>query len=316
MVSHIGLVYVFIAVITWGMSSIGYKLALGTKGTVERDPITSLAFRYFIVSLVLTPIMIFFVDIQALFALNQEIRMNYGIFATLSALFDIFAHAAYFMALRHLDSSRVYPFITFQMLLTYPFAILVFNESIPRFLWLSALLIILGVVSVSKPDHKDKGFENITDEQKKSHFRKGIMYGLLTGTFFALFYLSMAMQNRIVDLGEWENNYARLIISCIILWTYLFIKRKHIPKKSHPEYKAQLKSYITVGLFACLSAGIGDAVYQMGIAENGAAISITIASIAPLLNQLFAILFLKEKFRPRFLVGVILIVIANILVVL
>ena len=125
----------------------------------------------------------------------------------------------------------------------------------------------------------------------------------------------MAMQNK-VGLGEWESNYSRLFLSCAMIWVFLSIRPKHIPKKSHPEYKSQLKSYITIGLFACFSAGIGDAVYQMGVSRNGAAISITIASIAPLLNQLFAIVFLKEKFRPRFLIGVAFIVVANILVVL
>jgi drug/metabolite transporter (DMT)-like permease len=288
---------------------------LGSKTTVNRDPITSLGFRNLIVLLFLTPILPIIGDFQGLFTLPSEIRAEYWTYAFLSGLADLLGHACYFYALRHLDSSRVYPFISFQMIITYPIAIYVFGEILPRFLWLAASLIIIGVGFVGKPDSKDKGLETLTAEQKREHYAKGIFFGLATGAFFALFYLSMTMQNQIWQ-GEWEANYARLLMSAPVIWTIILLQPKHHPHKDTPEARQQLKAYLMTGAFACLSAGIGDAVYQMGVKENGSAVSITIASISPLINQLLAILLLKEKFRPRFLIGVLCIVLGNILVIL
>src|SRR6056297_2547270 len=108
MVSILGLAFVFIAVITWGMSSVGYKLALGTKGSSDRDPITSLAFRYLVVTAVLTPFIFIFTNMKGVFSLGSNVRGEYWLYAFLAGLFDILGHGAYFMALRHLDSSRVY----------------------------------------------------------------------------------------------------------------------------------------------------------------------------------------------------------------
>ena len=315
MTNAIGVVWVLIAITTWGVSSIGYKKGMGNKASADRDPVTSLAFRYIIVTLALTPFVFLLWDFSGLFELPEKERNTYIIFALLSGLFDIVGHGTYFFALRHLDSSRVYPLINFQMIFTFPIAIYIFGEAIPRFLWLSVILIVLGVTIIGKPDNKDAGFEGLSEIEKKKHHKTGVIFGLLTGLFFALFYLSMAQQNKIW-YGEWESNYARLALSSIMIWVYVLLRPKHLPKKNHLEYKDQMRSYIMIGFFAILSAGIGDAVYQMGVTENGSAISITLASLAPLINQFLAILFLKEKFRPRFLVGVIFIILGNILILL
>lgn len=313
MVSSSGYVMVFIAVLTWAFASIGYKLALGTKGSVERDPITSLAFRNTVVAIFLLGLLPFFGNIYGVFNLSPELAIQYWIYACMTGLTDLLGHACYFIALRHLDSSRVYPFINFQMLLTYPLAIFLLGEEIPQFLWLAAILIIIGVIFVGSPDNKDRGFDRLSLEERRSHAVIGIFFGLGTGAFFALFYLSMAMQNRIYQ-GEFESNLTRMVISVFIIWIFLFVRPKHLPKLRTSEDKIKMKNYLLTGVFACLSAGIGDAIYQIGVRENGASISITIASTAPLFNQLLAILLLKEKFRPRFLIGVLFIVIGNILV--
>jgi drug/metabolite transporter (DMT)-like permease len=315
MVSVLGLLMVFIAVSTWGLSSVGYKLALGTKGTVERDPITSLGFRNLIVLLFLTPLLPFLGDMTGLFTLPADIRGEYWFFAFTSGLADLVGHACYFYALRYLDSSRVYPFVNFQMVMTYPIAIYVFGEAVPAWLWLASILIIVGVSFVGKPDSKDRGLEKLSGEQRREHYIKGSTFGLLTGACFAMFYLSMTVQGRIWG-GEWESNYSRLLMSVITIWIYIAVRPKHHPHFTTPEQKNQVKAYVMTGLFACLSAGIGDAVYQIGVQKNGSAISITIASIAPLINQFLAILLLKEKFRPRFLIGVLCIIVGNILVIL
>jgi drug/metabolite transporter (DMT)-like permease len=309
-----GIAMVLIAVLTWAFASIGYKLALGTKGSVERDPITSLAFRNTVVAIFLLILIPFIGNISAVFTLSSDLAIQYWIYASLAGLTDLLGHACYFNALRHLDSSRVYPFLNFQMLMTYPIAIFLLGEAVPRFLWLAALLIIIGVMFVGSPDNKDRGFDKLNVEERRSHTLKGIIFGISTGAFFALFYLSMAMENRVFQ-GEFESNFTRMVISVIMIWFFLLIRPQHLPKLRTLEDKAKIKSYLLTGAFACLSAGIGDAVYQMGVRENGASVSITIASTAPLFNQLLAILILKEKFRPRFLIGVMFIVIGNILVI-
>lgn len=306
---------VLVAVFTWAASSIGYKFAMGTEGNTEKNPVTCIAFRNTTVAIFLLIFLPFFSNMGEIYNLSSDQARSYWTWAFIAAMGDIMGHFFYFNALKHLDSSRIYPLINFQMLFTFPISIFILKEPIPQYLWLSALLIGIGVFLIMNPDNKDKGIEGFSEEEKAKHLKKGICFGILTGMFYAFFYLAMAMQNR-VYYGVYESNFSRMVVSVAILWGFMLIRPKHLPRFDTPEDKHRAKSYLIAGLFAVFSAGIGDATYQIGVKENGASVSITIASAAPLLNQVFSIAFLKEKFRYLFLIGVIFIVIGNILVIL
>lgn len=291
MISVSGILIVIAAMSCWAVAGIGFKFAMGSDGMEDRDPITSLVIRASIITLFLFVMTLLIGDIDVLFSMDPEIRMRYWIFATLAAICSTLGDICYFFALRFLDSSRVYPLINTQMLFTYP------------------------VIFVSNPDSKDRGMQNFNQQQKKKRYTKGIFLGMLTGFFWSMIYINMAVQNQIYH-APLESNFAHLIVYTIIIWIIVIIRPKHFPKFNlSSKNKEKMKAYLITGFFGIISAGIGDWIYQIGIIENGVAISITIASTTPLVNQILAIIILKEKFRKQLIIGVTLIVIANILII-
>ena len=116
--------------------------------------------------------------------------------------------------------------------------------------------------------------------------------------------------------GPFTQNSFRVLTFLIILWFYMLASKKHIPRFGTQEEKQSIKNYLIIGIMGAISMGICDGLYQIGVSLNGSAISIVIASNAPLINQLFGVLLLKEKFRARFIIGVIIIILANILIIL
>jgi drug/metabolite transporter (DMT)-like permease len=309
-----GIGMVLIAITTWATSSIAYKAALGNQGSVERDPISSVGVRVLIITCGMVFLTLIFGDITAIFTLDKEIRTEYWIYTLLGAFFSVCGDFCYFHAARCIDISRIYPLINCQMLFTYPISYYVFHEVIPPMIFLSATLIILGVMFVGNPDSDDKGMDMHSPEDKKKYHRRGVILGILTGFFFAMIYISMALQNR-VWYGTVESNFGRMLLYSVLTWTYILLTRKHIPWRNTPEKKEAFRAYCMMGFFGIFSAGIGDWIYQIGVKENGTAVSITIASAAPLINQFLAIIFLKEKFRYKFLIGALLIIIGNILII-
>lgn len=309
-----GYFLVFGAVSSWAFASVGYKYSLGSFGTVKRDPIASIGVRILIIVAVMTVLMLFFGDFQGLIQMDSTIRTHYWFLAFLAGLFTVIGDICYFVALRYIDSSRIYPLINCQMLFTYPLAYYFFEEQIPPLMWVAAGLMILGVFFIQDSKTKDKGMENIPPEEQRKKLTIGVLLGILLGFFFAIQYILLHMQE-LIWVGSLECNYTRLICYTAIIWPYLLFSKTHRPSMATPEGKEQVRAYALMGIIGSLSLGVGDSVYQLGLKEVGASTAITIASTSPILNQIFAIAFLKEKFRPRFLIAVILIVIGNILVI-
>jgi drug/metabolite transporter (DMT)-like permease len=314
MVNTFGVIIVFIAMLTWAISSVGYKFTLGSVGTSETDPISSLAIRILMVFLVVFLINLTFDNITPIFELNDSIRTNYWLMALLSAALLLCGDITYFFAFRYIDSSRVFPLTNTQTIFTFPFAYFFFGEPIHVSMWISAGLMIVGVFFMGSPDSKDKGMEKFSSAQQKRNRIFGICLGILTGFFFATQYLTINEMN-ILFYNPFANNLTCIFIYFVVFWSFILINRKHIPHIHKGDSISEFKSYIYTGLFGSLAFGIGDALYQYGAIANGNSLSIIIASGSPVFNQLFAILFLKEKFRPLFLIGVICIVVANIIVI-
>lgn len=318
MVNIIGGLYCLFAVITWSIASIVYKSAMGSvglEGKEKRDPIASLGVRVLIIGIFITAISMIFGDFSSFFSMNSEDGMRYLIITIILGAVTLFGDVCYFNALRYLDVSRIYPLINTQSLFTIPLAYYFFSEDIPSLMWLSSLLMIGGVLFVGgKNDSQDKGMSNIAVNTQKKNYIKGIMGGIGTGFSFGVQYVLMNMLMRIAG-GALECNVARTDMYAIMLWIYILITKKHIPRRRTESEKIAFRDYVYTGLVGILSFGIGDSVYQLGVALNGASISIIIASSAPIFNQILSIAILKEKFRKNFLIGVICIVIGNILVI-
>lgn len=317
MFSLFGFFMVLLAVLFWAGSSVGYKYSLGSVGSAEtksRDPISSMVIRISILIVTLLIMVLAFGNLPSLFTMNSDDTIHWWIVTILAGIFTVLGDLCYFFALRFLDSSRVYPMINTQILFTFPFAYLLFHEDITPMIWLAAAFMICGVFFIRKPDSKDKGMENLSPEVKRRNHILGISLGIGTGFFFALIFLMMREQN-VIHYGILEGNLGRTLVYAVIIWTFALIRRKHIPRLKSEVEKINFKAYLIMGLFGILSFAFGDSIYQLGVKANGNAISIIIASSAPILNQVFSIAFLKEKFRPNFLIGVAFIVIGNILAI-
>jgi len=317
--NFLGGLFVLIAVLTWSIASIVYKSVLGSVGDQKkysRDPLASLGIRILILSAFILLYNLSLGNINKMFiTMNTEQMTLYFYITILCGFLTAIGDICYFFALRYLDASRVYPLINTQTLFTIPFAYYFFNEQIPALMWISSFLMIIGVLFVGgTQDSKDKGMENLSKQQIKRNYIKGISCGIGTGFCFGTQYLAMTALNRIY-FGVMEANMARVVSYAIILWIILLLKPNHIPRIRNDVEKKSFKSYILTGLIGIFSFGIGDAVYQLGVSLNGAQTSIIIASSAPIFNQAFSILVLKEKLRKNFLLGVFCIIVGNILVV-
>jgi drug/metabolite transporter (DMT)-like permease len=318
----LGIGVVLAAAIIWAFASTGYKFALGSAGTEVRDPITSMSVRIIPVDIFITLVVLILAQLPVIFTFPLKESLMYWSLGIANGAMTLVGDICYFNALRYLDSSRVYPLINIQVLFTYPLAYYFFQEKIPPYLWVAGILMILGVLLISREDNKDRGMENRSaEDQRKTHI-VGVILALAVGLFFALQYLFLAAQIRMTASlnlpvgGVFDANFTRLISYGAILWGYLLISRRHLPKWGTPEEKEQLKAYGIMGVIGALGLGIGDSIYQIGVIQGGNALSITISANSPLFNQFFARVLLKEKFRKFFLYGVIAIVIANILVIL
>ena len=63
-----------------------------------------------------------------------------------------------------------------------------------------------------------------------------------------------------------------------------------------------------------LSLGLADSLFYKAAEINGLILTSTITASTPLVQQIFSIIFLKEKFRKRFLIACMLIIIGNYII--
>jgi drug/metabolite transporter (DMT)-like permease len=315
MVNWLGIGLVFIAMFVWGASSNVYKFALGNQSDVKGDPISALSVRIIIVFLVVFTTALIFENPFGVFQMEKEEMWRYLGIGALSGVLTILGDICYFKTLQLLDSCRVYPLVNTQALFTFPLAALLFNDEITIFIWISGALMIIGVLFFGNRDNMDKGVDTLDEGKRKRTYIIGFFAGLTVGFFYATQYITMTLAQSYYQ-GAFTQNSVRVLTFLVVLWSYMLITKKHIPKFSTPQDKAAMKSYLIIGIMGGFSMGICDGLYQIGVAMNNSSISIVIASNAPLVNQFFGVLLLKEKFRPKFLIGVLLIIFANILVII
>jgi drug/metabolite transporter (DMT)-like permease len=315
MVNWFGIALVFFVMFIWGASSNVYKYALGDQSDIKGDPISALSIRIIFVFLAVFLTALIFENPFSIFLMDSEALRNYLLICALSGILTILGDICYFKALQLLDSCRIYPLVNTQALFTFPLAAFFFGEQITLLIWISGALMIIGVLFFGSTDNLDKGIATLDENKRKKTYLIGFFAGLTVGFFYATQYITMTLARNYYP-GPFTQNSFRVFTFLVILWTYMLATKKHIPRFNTPEGKQSIKNYLIIGIMGAISMGICDGLYQIGVTLNGSAVSIVIASNAPLVNQLFGVLLLKEKFRPRFIIGVIIIIFANILVIL
>ena len=79
--------------------------------------------------------------------------------------------------------------------------------------------------------------------------------------------------------------------------------------------RKNIKFFIFVGIAGALSLGLADTLFYKAAEINGLVLTSTFTANTPMVQQIFSILILKEKFRKRFIVAVGLIIIGNYIII-
>ncbi len=95
----------------------------------------------------------------------------------------------------------------------------------------------------------------------------------------------------------------------------LGINQKEYYSGFKKENRDRRKYFIYIGIAGILSLGFADAIYIKAAEINGLVLTSIFTANTPMVQLLLSILILKEKFRKRFLIAVLLIIIGNYIII-
>ena len=302
------------AIFTWALASLVYKAGLGKtnlKGTLLFR-LCCVAIFTFILSLILGSYLIFS-------SLKNDDLIIYLVACLISGLTVTVGDLLYFKALKKIDVSRAYPIIQLSLIFVYPFAFFLFGEELTLSIFLGGMMILSGVFLLSKKDKVEKLEEDFEDsiqsnknEKPKEEIFIGVILSIGTAFLWALAIVSFH-QARIISHDVYITNFLRIIFATsFIAILGLFKREYYIGFKKEERYN--LKHYGYIGIAGALSLGFADSLFYEAAGINGLILTSTLTASTPLVQQIFSIVLLKEKFRKRFLVAVCLIIIGNYLI--
>ncbi len=134
-----------------------------------------------------------------------------------------------------------------------------------------------------------------------------------TSFFWALAIVSFN-QARIITNDVFTTNFFRVLFAMIFIGMLGIFQRDYYSgfKKNN---RKNLKYFIYIGIAGILSLGFADSLFYKAAEINGLIFTSTITASTPLIQQLASVLILKEKFRKRFLIAVILIILGNYIII-
>ncbi|MFW9942925.1 MAG: DMT family transporter, partial [Candidatus Thorarchaeota archaeon] len=219
----------------------------------------------------------------------------------------------YYMSLKKIDASRAYPLVQLSLIFIFPFSILLFGEELKVSIILGGILFLSSVFILSS---KDKLEKNELNEKVKDHKHEVVIIGVLLALSAAFLWAIAILsfnQARIISDDVFVTNFLRVFISCIIFCPLgLFYPVYYSGFKK--ENRKHLKFFIYIGIAGIMSLGFADTLYYKAAEINGLILTSVISINTPILNQIFSIIFLKEKFRKRFFIALCLIIGGNYIV--
>lgn len=314
MAELIGYLLTIDAIFTWALASLVYKAGLG-----KTNPKGTLLFRLCCVS-IFTFIISLILGSYLFFSNLKDDELIIFLFACLiSGLTVTIGDLLYFNALKKIDVSRAYPIIQLSLIFVYPFAFFLFGEELTLSIFLGGMLILSGVFLLSK---KDKDEDQEMDQREPSPNNKkgensedvfiGVVLAIGTAFLWALAIVSFH-QARIVSHDVYVTNFLRVIFATVfVAMLGLFKREYYIGFKK--EERHNLKYYGYIGIAGSLSLGLADSLFYEAAGINGLILTSSITASTPMVQQIFSILFLKEKFRKRFLIAVCLIIFGNYMI--
>ncbi|MFO7794599.1 MAG: DMT family transporter [Promethearchaeia archaeon] len=318
MAELIGYLLALNAIITWGLASLVYKFGLG-----KTEAKANLFFRLVIVSFATFIFSLFFGDYLFLTNLNNQDLLWYLLMCILSGVSVTIGDLLYFFALKKIDASRAYPLTQLSLVFVYPLAFIFFQEQITSSILIGGLLILSSVFFLSKKDKpKESAFYEVNENQKKEKDEEdeiisrelllGVIMAVATAFFWALAIVSFN-QARIYSNEVFTTNFIRVLFGMIMIGILgLFDHDFFLGFKK--QNRKNLKYFLYIGIAGSLSLGLADSFFYKAAEINGLVLTSTITANTPMVQQIFSLTLLKEKFRKRFVVAIALIIVGNYII--
>ncbi|TKJ18333.1 MAG: hypothetical protein CEE43_18295 [Promethearchaeota archaeon Loki_b32] len=301
----IGYILTLDAIFTWALASLVYKWGLG-----KTEPKANLFFRLCCTSLGTFIFSLIFGNYLILRNLNNSEVLAYLIACLISGLSVTIGDLLYYMSLKKIDASRTYPLVQISLLFVIFFSIFLFNEEITCSIVLGGTLILSSVFILSIRDKSEKiNVKRSLKERISEDLIIGVLLAIGTAFFWAIAYVSFN-QARILTGDVFISNFFRVGFGMIAIAVLGIFQREYYAgfKK---ENRINLKYFLYIGIAGMLSLGFADAIYIKAAEINGLILTSTFTANTPMVQQILSILILKEKFRKRFIVAIILIIIGN-----
>ncbi|TFG19036.1 MAG: DMT family transporter [Promethearchaeota archaeon] len=305
MAELIGYILAIDAIITWALASLVYK-----KGLDKTDPKGTLLFRLCCVSLFTLIISMIIGNFLIFYTLERNELIFYLIMCLMSGLTVTIGDMCYFISLKKIDASRAYPLTQLSLIFVYPFSIIFFGEELTFSIIIGGSLILSSVFLLSKKDKED--IEEVGAEKDSENVLVGILLAIGTAFFWALAIVSFH-QARIISGDVFVTNFIRIIFATISISILGIFKREYYSGFKW-ENREELKYNAFMGIAGSLSLGLADSLFYQAAEINGLILTSTITANTPMVQQIFSIAFLKEKFRKRFLIACMLIIIGNYII--
>ena len=312
----IGYVLAIDAIITWSLASLVYK-----AGLEKTNPKATLLFRLCCVSIGTLLFSLFFALNFWIFisssGLNRSELTGYLIACLISGLSVTIGDLTYFLALKKIDASRAFPITQLSLVFVYPVAYFMFGEEITISILIGGFLILSSVFFLSAKDKPEQD-ENIFNKEDKGEDSKedvtiGIALSLISAFLWAISIIAFH-QARIISGDVFVTNFIRIIFATAIIAVVGIFQREYY-LGFRKEERENLRYYLFIGLAGSLSLGLADSLFYKAAEINGLILTSAITASTPVVQQVFSIAILKEKFRKKFIIALILIILGNYIII-
>ncbi len=308
MVEFIGLVFTIYAIFAWAIASIVYK-----TGLEKTEPKANLFFRLCCVSIGALLFSIFFGNYLIFSSLSNSELVSYLITCLLSGLSVTIGDLLYYFSLEKIDASRAYPLVQLSLIFIFPFSIFLFGEDLKLSVLLGGFLFLISVFILSSKDKNEKveSIGGLKKIESKNVFI-GVLFAVGAAFLWAVAILSFN-QARIISGDVFVTNFLRVVMAAILFLLVGMFQPVYFSgfKK---ENRGNLKYFIFIGIAGILSLGFADTLFYKAAEINGLIITSTFTVNTPMVQQIFSILILKERFRKRFIFAVGLMILGSYII--
>lgn len=306
----IGFILTIDAIFTWAIASLVYKWGLG-----RTQPKANIFFRLCCVSLSTFIIALFFGNILFLSNLDSTGIMLFLLTSIISGLSVTIGDLFYYKSLKKIDASRAYPLTQLSLIFVYPFSFIIFQEVVTPSILLGGLLILSSVFILSTKDKAEKAsnLKRSLKDRISEDLIIGVLFAIATAFFWAISYVSFNQVRELIG-DIFYANFIRIFFATITI-AILGLFQKDYYYGFRKENRKYIKYFLSIGIAGCLSLGLADALFIKAAEINTLVLTSTITANTPMVQQIFSIIFLKEKFRKRFLLAVGLIIVGNYIII-